>query len=175
MLLDTPVATPSPQFSPTPVATVAVAKDIVHILLIGGDNNYVLDMNTDTLIVAVVNKSTKQVSLLSIPRDLWVHIPTYGWGRINIAHRIGARFKYPEGGGPGLLMRTIEENLGIPIDHWVRIGYDGFARAVDEMGGVDIIVPCRVNLRYRPPTSETEEEMILEAGFQHLDGATALR
>jgi LCP family protein required for cell wall assembly len=175
MLLDTRGATPSPQFSPTPVATVAFAKDIVHILLIGGDNNYVLDMNTDTLIVAVVNKSTKQVSLLSIPRDLWVHIPTYGWGRINIAHRIGARFKYPEGGGPGLLMRTIEENLGIPIDHWVRIGYDGFARAVDQMGGVDIIVPCRVNLRYRPPTSETEEEMILEAGIQHLDGVTALR
>ena len=132
-------------------------------------------MNTDALIVAVVNRSTKQVSLLSIPRDLWVYIPTYGWGRINIAHRIGQRGKYPEGKGPGLLMRTIEENLGISIDHWVRIGYEGFARAVDELGGVDVVVACRVNLRYRPPSSEDEQEMILSPGLHHLDGATALR
>ncbi len=168
-------ATPTPEPSPTPLPTAAIGEDVVNILLIGGDNNYVPDMNTDTLIVAVVNRKTRQVSLLSIPRDLWVNIPTYGMGRINIAHRIGARFKYPDGGGPGLLMRTIEENLGIGIDHWVRIGYDGFARAVDEVGGVDMVVPCRVNLRYRPPTSQDEEEIILEAGIHHFDGATALR
>ena len=161
--------------SPTPVPTTELTKDVLTILLIGGDGDYVLDMNTDTLMVAVVNRSTKQVSLLSIPRDLWVHIPTYGWGRINIAHRIGQRGKYPDGRGPGLLMRTIEENLGIPVDHWVRIGYKGFARAVDELGGVDMIVPCRVNLRYRPPTSEDQQEMILSPGIHHLDGDTALR
>jgi LCP family protein required for cell wall assembly len=132
-------------------------------------------MNTDSLIVAVVNRNTKQVSLLSIPRDLWVFIPTYGYGRINIAHRIGQRGKYPDRQGPGLLMRTIEENLGIPIDHWVRIGYEGFARAVDELGGVDIVVACTVNLRYQPPDSPDEKEMILSPGLHHLDGPTALR
>ena len=72
-------------------------------------------------------------------------------------------------------MRTIEENLGIPIDHWVRVGYEGFARVVDELGGVEMVVPCRVNLRYKPPTSDTEQEMILEPGVHHLDGPTALR
>jgi LCP family protein required for cell wall assembly len=171
----TPEPSPSPAMSPTPVATTELTEDVLTILLIGGDGNYALDMNTDTLIVAVVDRSTKQVSLLSIPRDLWVHIPTYGWGRINIAHRIGARSKYPEGGGPGLLMRTIEENLGIPIDHWARIGYEGFARAVDELGGVDMVVACRVNLRYQPPGSADEQEMILSPGIHHLDGDTALR
>jgi LCP family protein required for cell wall assembly len=157
------------------VPTTSLTQDLLHILLIGGDRDYALDMNTDTLIVAVVNRQTRQVSLLSIPRDLWVYIPTHGWNRINTAHRIGARSHYAEGGGPGLLMRTIEENLGIPIDHWIRVGYEGFARAVDELGGVDMIVPCRVNLRYKPPTSETEQEMILEPGLHHFDGATALR
>jgi LCP family protein required for cell wall assembly len=152
-----------------------LTEEVLTILLIGGDRDYVLDMNTDTLIVAVVDRSTRQVSLLSIPRDLWVYIPTYGWGRINIAHRIGARSKYPEGRGPGLLIRTIEENLGIPIDHWARIGYEGFARAVDELGGVDMVVGCKVNLRYQPPDSEDEQEMILLPGVHHLDGATALR
>ncbi len=171
----TPEPSPSPAASPSPVATTELTKDVLTILLIGGDGDYVLDMNTDTLIVAVVNRSTRQVSLLSIPRDLWVYIPTYGWGRINIAHRIGARFKYAEGGGPGLLMRTIEENLGIPLDHWARIGYKGFARAVDELGGVDLVVPCRVNLRYQAPTAEGQQEMILSPGIHHLDGDTALR
>jgi anionic cell wall polymer biosynthesis LytR-Cps2A-Psr (LCP) family protein len=98
------------------VPTTELTQEILTILLIGGDRDYVLDMNTDTLIVAVVNRGTKQVSLLSIPRDLWVYIPTYGWGRINTAHRIGQRGKYLDGKGPGLLMRTIEENLGIHID-----------------------------------------------------------
>ena len=171
----TPAPSPSPAVSPTPVPTTELTQEILTILLIGGDRDYVLDMNTDTLIVAVVNRGTKQVSLLSIPRDLWVYIPTYGWGRINTAHRIGQRGKYPDGKGPGLLMRTIEENLGIHIDHWVRIGYEGFGRAVDELGGVDMIVACRVNLRYKPPTSEQEQEMILAPGVHHLDGETALR
>ena len=150
-------------------------QDITHILLIGGDRDYVLDQNTDTLIVLVVDRKTRQVSMLSIPRDLWVYIPTHGWDRINVAQRIGYRTKYPDGKGHGLLMRTIEENLGIPIDHWVRVGYEGFARVVDELGGVDMVVPCRVNLRYQPPTSDTEQEMILEQGMHHLDGPTALR
>ncbi len=155
--------------------TTVLTQDVVTILVVGGDRDYVLDMNTDTLIVAVVDRNTKQVSLLSIPRDLWVYIPTYGWGRINIAHRIGQRGKYPDGRGPGLLMRTIEENLGIPIDHWVRIGYEGFARAVDELGGVDVVVACPVNLRYQPPDAADEQEMILSPGLHHLDGTSALR
>ena len=155
--------------------TTAFTKDIIHILLIGSDRNYALDVNTDSLIVAVVNRKTKQVSLLSIPRDLWVYIPTHGWGRINTAFRIGARNKYPEGRGPGLLARTIEGNLGIPIDNYVRVNYDGFVRVVDELGGVDMVVPCRTNLRYKAPTSKGEQEMILEPGVHHLDGETALR
>ncbi|MGD8464791.1 MAG: LCP family protein [Anaerolineae bacterium] len=171
----TPQDTPTPQFSPTPVATTEFTEDVVHILLIGGDRDYVLDMNTDTLIVMVINRTTKQVSLLSIPRDLWVYIPTYGWSRINVAHRIGQRGQYPDGKGPGLLARTIELNLGIPIDHWVRIGYSGFTNVVDELGGVEVVVPCPVNLRYKPPTSEVEQEIILQPGVHQLDGETALR
>jgi LCP family protein required for cell wall assembly len=126
------------------------------------------------MIVAVVNRTTKQVSMLSIPRDLWVYIPTFGWGRINTAHRIGHRKDYP-GQGPALLMRTIEHNFGIPIDHWVRVDLNGFTRAVDELGGVEMTVACPVNLRYRPPTSDQEEEMWLLPGVYHMDGATALR
>jgi anionic cell wall polymer biosynthesis LytR-Cps2A-Psr (LCP) family protein len=72
-------------------------------------------------------------------------------------------------------MATIEENLGIPIDHWIRVNYEGFAKVVDALGGVDMTVPCPVNLRYKPPTSDAEQEMILQPGVYHMDGATALR
>jgi LCP family protein required for cell wall assembly len=159
---------------PSPVPTRVSPEDVTHILLIGGDTDYVLDMNTDVMIVVAVNRATRQVSMISIPRDLWVYIPTYGWSRINVAHRIGARGKYP-GGGPALLARTINETLGIPIDHWVRISHKGFAGVVDELGGVDMIVPCGINLRYKPPTSEEEQEMWLTPGVYHMDGDTALR
>lgn len=170
----TPTLTPTPIFSPTPLPTVTVSKDVMHVLLIGLDSTHNLRaQNTDVIIVAALNKATKQVSLLSIPRDLWVYIPTQGWSRINTAHRRGYAIQYP-GGGPALLMRTIEVNFGIPIDHWARVDFQGFIRVVDELGGVDMVVPCRVNLRYTPPTSETEEEMILEPGVYHMDGSTAL-
>jgi LCP family protein required for cell wall assembly len=154
--------------------TVAASGDLVHVLLIGLDSTRNLSgQNTDVIIMAVINKDTKQVSLLSIPRDLWVYIPTQGWNRINMAHKFGHRTGYP-GGGPGLLAETIRVNFGIPTDHWARIDFRGFTRAVDELGGVDMVIACPVNLQYKPPGSE-EEEQILEPGVYHLDGATALR
>jgi LCP family protein required for cell wall assembly len=159
------------------VATVSAAdsKDLVTFLLIGLDSKHNLGaQNTDVIIVVIVNKDTKQVSMLSIPRDLWVYIPTYGWSRINVAHKIGHRTGYP-GGGPGLLMRTIEVNFGIRPEHWARVDFQGFTRVVDELGGVDMTVACPVNLRYKPPNSEDEEEMFLEPGVYHMDGTTALR
>ncbi len=173
----TPTATltPTPMFSPTPLPTAAYTGDVVHILLMGLDSTRNLGaQNTDVIIVAAVNKDTKQVSLLSIPRDLWVYIPTYGWNRLNVAHKIGHRTGYP-GGGPGLLADTLKINLGVPVDHWVRIDFQGFARVVDALGGVDMVVACPVNLRFLPPTSAEEEEMILEPGVYHMDGTTALR
>jgi LCP family protein required for cell wall assembly len=124
--------------------------------------------------VIVANKKTKQVSMLSIPRDLWVYIPTYGWSRINVAHKIGHRTGYP-GGGPGLLMKTIEVNFGIPLEHWARVDFEGFRQVVDKLGGVDMTVTCPVNLLYLAPQSDEQEEMLLEPGIYHMDGATALR
>jgi LCP family protein required for cell wall assembly len=133
--------------------------------------------NTDVIIVAAVNKDTKQVSLLSIPRDLWVYIPTHGWDRINVAHKVGYRSEDYPGGGIGLLKDTIAINFGIPIDHWVRIDFVGFARVVDALGGVEMTVACPVNLRFMPanPEDENQEEAYLAPGVYHMDGATALR
>jgi LCP family protein required for cell wall assembly len=122
-------------FTPTPLPTATYSGDVVHILLLGLDSSRNLgSQNTDVIMVAVVNKDTKQVSLLSVPRDLWVYIPNYGWSRLNVAHKVGHRTGYP-GGGPGLVADTVRMNLGLPIDHWVRVDFEGFARVVDALGG----------------------------------------
>lgn len=145
-------------------------------LLIGQDwEDEYHGYNTDVLIVAALNKDTKTISLLSIPRDLWVYIPTYGWNRINTAHVVGVNHNYP-GGGPGLLKETIRYNLGISIDNWVHVDLEGFQRVVDAMGGVTITVACPINLRFKPPTAEDEdqEERLLLPGVYEMDGETAL-
>jgi len=89
-----------------------MSEGMINILLIGlGSTTNLRAQNTDVIIVVGVDTDTKQVSMLSIPRDLWVYIPTFGWSRINTAHRWGYRVDYP-GQGPGLLMDTIEMHLG---------------------------------------------------------------
>jgi LCP family protein required for cell wall assembly len=172
----TPTLTPTPMFSPTPLPAPDYQGKVEHFLLLGLDSTWDLSsQNTDVILVATINKDTKQVSMLSVPRDLWVYIPNYGWSRINVAHKIGHRTGYP-GGGVGLLAEVLRINLGIPsIDHWARIDFQGFARVVDVLGGVEMTVACPVNLRYKPPTSDTEQEMVLEPGLYQMDGATALR
>jgi LCP family protein required for cell wall assembly len=162
-------------YSPTPVPTVAVADNVMHVLLIGLDSTQNLrGQNSDVIIVGVLNKDTRQVSLLSFPRDLWVYIPTYGWSRINMAHKIGYRTNYP-GSGPGLLAETLRVNFGIPIDNWARIDFRGFSRVVDELGGVDMVVACPVNLTYRAGEGGEAGDQLLQPGVYHMDGATALR
>ena len=95
--------------------------------------------------------------LLSIPRDSIVPIPGHGTTKINAA------FAY---GGPKLLVRTIEQNTGVRIDHYVEIGFGGFVGAVDAVGGIQIcptkrMVDRRANLK-------------IKRGCQEVDGITAL-
>jgi LCP family protein required for cell wall assembly len=170
---DTPTPYPTPVLNTTPIATVAVSEDIVHILLIGGEGERIQDINTDTLIVAVVDKKARQVSLLSIPRDLWVHIPGHGWSRINRAYRLGNLDAFPDG-GPALLIQTVQENLGIPIDHWIQIQMNGFEGVVDALGGVDVVVPCRLRLHYEYSDTGEVVTIYLEPGVHHLNGEEAL-
>jgi LCP family protein required for cell wall assembly len=169
----TPSLTPTPRFSPTPLPTAVGSEEWLTILLIGLDQTEnLMVQNTDVIILANVNKDTKQVSLLSIPRDLWVYIPTRGWSRINTAHKLGYLNNYP-GKGPALLGDTIAINLGIVVDRWARIDFQGFSKVVDELGGIDITVACPINLEYK--AEDAGGDQILAPGVYHMDGTTALR
>jgi hypothetical protein len=77
---------------------------------------------SDTMIVLTVDPLAKTAGILSIPRDLWVNIPGFGYSRINTAYSSGEGAKLP-GGGPELARKTVEQLLGVPIQYYAQVDF----------------------------------------------------
>ncbi|MHB8504329.1 MAG: LCP family protein [Acidimicrobiales bacterium] len=86
---------------------------------------------SDTIMLARVVPAQRRITLMSIPRDLWVDIP--GWGSM----KINAAFDT----GPALLIKTIRQDLGIPINHFIEVNFDSFRQITDAVGGVKVWFP----------------------------------
>jgi LCP family protein required for cell wall assembly len=153
--------------------------ETVNLLLIGSDKRSGTSFRTDTIIVAVLRPQEGQVSLISIPRDLWVSIPGWENNRINTAYQHGISVGYP-GGGAGLLKDTILYNLGIRIDHTAMVDFDGFRKIVDTLGGVDVPVSCPytdwklIDPNYNPENENNWFLYTVNPGVVHMDGDLAL-
>ncbi len=117
---------------------------------------------TDTIML--LHTGTGPSTLVSIPRDSMVDIPGHGRNKVNSAYGRGEADS--DGGGPQLLVRTIEGATGLHIDHYVQIGFTGFVSVVDAVGGVDLCVPEAIK--------DPKAALDIEAGCQTLDQATAL-
>lgn len=179
-----PTDTPRPTSTPTqrPGAVEPILNDqydILNILLIGSDiRQGSIDYRTDTMIIVSVNRTTGTVNMLSLPRDLWVFIPRYGNERINTAALWGDLYRYP-GGGVASLIETIRYNLGIHIDRYAAINFEGFRQIVDTLGGIDVPVDCPVT-DYRlkdgtnPNVLANYKLYTLPIGYHHMDGSLAL-
>jgi LCP family protein required for cell wall assembly len=113
---------------------------------------------SDTMILVSVNPLWPEVTLLSIPRDLWVTIPGVGENRINTAHFFAEAEQ--EGSGPAAAAGTVEANFGVAVPYYARVRFDAFLRVVDAMGGVTVNLPS--------------DMAGLPAGQHHLDGTQAL-
>lgn len=155
-------------------------QDTVNFLLIGSDRRSTAgSTRTDTMVVAILRPNEGQVSLISIPRDLWVSIPGYENNRINAAYQLGVSTGY-SGGGPGLLKETIQYNLGIRIDHTAMVDFNGFRQIVDTLGGVDIPVSCSytdwklLDPSYNPEIEANWYLHTVDPGVIHMDGDLAL-
>jgi LCP family protein required for cell wall assembly len=154
-------------------------QDTVNFLLIGSDKRSGTSFRTDTMVIAILRPNEGQVSLISIPRDLWVSIPGWENQRINTAYQHGELISYP-GGGPGLLKDTIQYNLGIRIDHTAMVDFDGFRKIVDTIGGVDVPVSCPytdwhlIDPTFNPEIESNWSLFTVESGVIHMDGDLAL-
>jgi LCP family protein required for cell wall assembly len=111
---------------------------------------------TDSIMLMHVPKSGPTV-LISIPRDSAVNIPgTEGKQKINAAFNKG----------PAALIQTIENNTGLRIDHYVEVGFGGFASVIDSVGGINMCLPKAMK--------DKDAHIDLPAGCQELDGVNAL-
>lgn len=84
---------------------------------------------SDTIMVIRLDPATNRSAVLSFPRDLWVKIPGHGTTRINGAFRPN---------DPQLLIDTIGNEFGVPIDHFIQIDFCAFQRLVTGVGGVNV-------------------------------------
>ncbi len=176
---DTSLSIDDPDAVPEPMPLLDTGTyEIENFLLLGSDTtNPVNAGRTDVMMIVSVNRTAETVSLLSIPRDLYVYIPGYRVYRINSAYGYG---EHDDTGGYALLAETIRYNLGITIDHYARVDFSDFRAIVDALGGIDISVDCGIqDWRLREPDLDPADEdnwalYTLPIGVHHLDGDTAL-
>ncbi|CAD7360225.1 MULTISPECIES: LCP family protein [Staphylococcus] len=149
---------------------VNAAKEPVSILFLGIDDSSSRRENgqstehsrTDAMILSTLNPDKHQIRLLSIPRDTLSYIPKVGYfDKITHAHAYG---------GPESSMDTVETELNVPVDYYVRINMDAFADTVDELGGIEYNVPYDLN----EPNTKDKGRIKLKKGKQKLNGDEAL-
>ena len=166
---------PVPRGVPTPVSTPPPldSSKRINVLLLGSDNDQKFPANavlSQTMIVVSIDPGHHQVTLLSLPRDLWVPIPGHASAKIDLA--------YAEGGA-ALARATVEKNFRIPIHYYAWVGLNGLVRVVDRVGGVDVDVLHPVLDDNYPNdfngSGYGTERVYLAAGPQHLDGRHTLQ
>ncbi len=153
-----------------PVATkekkdeLLTATDKSTIMIMGVDERADDVGRSDTLMVATIDPKLDQAALLSIPRDTRVKIKGHGYDKINAAYAYG---------GERLTQSTVEDFLGVNMDHYIIVNVKAFQRIIDAIGGIDIDVEKR--MYYEDPWDDDGGLLIdLRPGLQHMDGKTAV-
>lgn len=132
-----------------------------NILLLGSDTRsgseaaLVSGSRADTIMLMHIPADGKGVYLVSIMRDTWVDIPGYGPAKINAALNYG---------GISLQVATVENLVGVKIDHVAEMEFEGFKSLVNSVGGVDVQVPFDFDIN----------AWSFHQGIQHMDGGAAL-
>jgi len=145
------------------------------VLLLGSDDDakFVPDrLNTQSMILVRVDPSSKQATMLSIPRDLWVPIPGQGVGKISTAYQLG---------GAQAAIGAVESNFKVHIDDYVWIGLNGLVHLINKLGGVDLQVTNPVMDDFYPADLNSGDDpygyyrVAVLPGATHMDGVHALQ
>lgn len=148
------------------------AKDKSTIMIMGVDTREDDVGRSDTLMLATIDPKKDQAALLSIPRDTRVKIKGHGFDKINAAYAFGSA-KGGVLGGEKLAQDTVENFLGVNVDHYIVINTHAFQKIIDALGGIDINVEKR--MYYEDPWDDDGGLLIdLQPGMQHMDGKTAV-
>jgi LCP family protein required for cell wall assembly len=149
----------------------------VNILVLGIDQREGMTdpARTDTMLLFALDRQARTAGVLSINRDLWVRIPGgQREGKINTAHFLGEVERVP-GGGPALAMQTIQAAFDVPVQYYIRLNFSAFEQLIDLIGGIDLNVEQAIDDPDYPDAGFGYEPFHIDAGWQHLDGRTALK
>ena len=156
---------------PIPDEQKANQKPMV-ILLLGLDTRQeTRSLNTDVIMAIALNPQSKQATLVSLPRDLYMKPTGYKAQKANAFYSISRRYGEDKPGGPdGLVKRMFGEFLDVPIDYLTVINFKTFEDIIDELGGIEVDVD--MDMCYIDNADGTE--IRLSKGFQELNGEEAL-
>ncbi|PKN91519.1 MAG: hypothetical protein CVU44_19380 [Chloroflexi bacterium HGW-Chloroflexi-6] len=167
--------TPGPVAPPVDLPPAWDGASRINIILLGVDHRKdeatsAGDARADSVIVVTIDPQTKTAGVLSIPRDMWVNVPGFGYGRINTAYALGEGSSLP-GGGPGMTSRTVEQFLGVPIHYYAEVDFMTFVHLINHLGGIDVDVHQKVKV---DPLGPGADDRVIPRGIQHMDGMIAL-
>ncbi|TAN34917.1 LytR family transcriptional regulator [bacterium] len=169
-----PSPAPTLLFTPSPSPSPQVQGGPFTVLLLGSDDDSKFNADhvlTQSMILVRVVPATKQVTMLSIPRDLYVPLSVGGSGKIDGAYSYG---------GPGAAIATVEQDFGVHVDDYIWVGLLGLIKVIDAIGGVDVVTSNPVIDDYYPLDINSNypygyQRVAVLAGPQHLDGTHALQ
>jgi LCP family protein required for cell wall assembly len=184
-----PTTSPTATLSPTPEPTATPKPKcggpaLMTVLALGVDtraDNYLYGL-ADVIRIVRVDFVTPEVTVLSLPRDLYVEIPgiedhyDITHGKLNQSYFYGTEgmgYYDGPGGPPGLMARTLAHNFDLYVDHYGSVNMITFVRMVDAVGGIEIYLPTDVD--GRPVDEDTADMGYFHAGEQHFTGDEALR
>lgn len=160
----------SPASDPPP----PLSQETVNILLLGTDaRRGETATRTDAIVLVRIERDGGRVSMLSIPRDLWVPYPTGGEGRVNGAFALGEQ-RFGPGGGAALTMSTVGRLVGVEVDNYVLINFQGFRTLIDQLGGIMVDVPEAIHDPAYPTEDYGTIDVRFRAGPQLMNGERAL-
>ncbi len=147
--------------------------DRINVLLMGvGGEGHDGAQLTDTLILASFRPSTGEIGMISIPRDLAVNIPGYGYTKINSANAYGER---DNGRGEELAKEVVSTVLDQPVHYYVKIDFSSFEELIDAIGGVDVYVERSFTDSQYPTDDYKYQTVSFQEGWTTMDGETALQ
>ncbi len=157
--------------------------DLMNIVLLGNDGELTNDgfIRTDTMIVLSINRTAGTVSMLSLPRDLYVYIPGWTMQRLNLAYIHGEAVGWTDGGF-GLLRQTLLYNFGLNVHYYAMVNLTDFKAIVDTVGGVDLAVDCAIEdlplqqaeVPQGAYKADDDGHYVLPVGYYSMNGAEAL-